>query len=153
MTTQGVLSQTGCIFRCENTSFTTKMFITSLSAASLLLSTPFAPENATVVVLRKILVRIAERTSRTHLRHVRPELAREAREQRAPRRYLAIAEMARTGKLWRARSRLYRSQTLQVNMRLKALAEIYTKHSFAQLCNLNVLPTFCDFFLPNQSRS
>ena len=33
----------------------------------------------------------------------------------------------------RARSRLYRSQILQVNMRLKALAEIYTMHSFAQL--------------------
>ena len=28
---------------------------------------------------------------------------------------------------------LYRSQILQVNMRLKALAEIYTMHSFAQL--------------------
>ena len=32
-----------------------------------------------------------------------------------------------------ARSRLYRSQILQGNMRLKALAEIYTMHSFAQL--------------------
>ena len=30
----------------------------------------------------------------------------------------------------RARSRLCRSQILQVNMRLKALAEIYTMHSF-----------------------
>ena len=40
---------------------------------------------------------------------------------------------ARPGKLDRARSRLYRSQILQVNMRLKALAEIYTMHSFAQL--------------------
>ena len=39
-------------------------------------------------------------------------------------------------KLWRARSRLYRSQILQVNMRWKALAEIYIMHSFAQLCNL-----------------
>ena len=38
------------------------------------------------------------------------------------------------GKLWRARSRLYRNQILQENMRLKALAEIYTMHSFAQLC-------------------
>ena len=37
------------------------------------------------------------------------------------------------GKLDRARSRLYRGQILQVNMRLKALAEIYTMHSFAQL--------------------
>ena len=39
----------------------------------------------------------------------------------------------RAGKLERARSRLYRSQILQVNMRLKALAEIYTMHSFAPL--------------------
>ena len=37
------------------------------------------------------------------------------------------------GKLSRARSRLYRSQIFQVNMRLKALAEIYTMHSFALL--------------------
>ena len=37
----------------------------------------------------------------------------------------------------RTRSRLYRSQILQVNMRSKARAEIYTAHSFAQLCNLN----------------
>ena len=35
--------------------------------------------------------------------------------------------------LWRARSRLHRSQILQVNMRLKALAEIYTMHPFALL--------------------
>ena len=34
-------------------------------------------------------------------------------------------------KLDRARSRLYRSQILQANMRLKALVEIYTMHSFA----------------------
>ena len=33
--------------------------------------------------------------------------------------------------LRRARSRLYRSQFLQENMRLKALAEISTMHSFA----------------------
>ena len=38
---------------------------------------------------------------------------------------------------YRARSRLYRSQLLQVNnsMRLKALAEIYKMHSFALLQN------------------
>ena len=41
---------------------------------------------------------------------------------------------------------LYRSQILQVNMRLKALAEIYTMHSFAQLCNLIFLSKFCHFF-------
>ena len=40
---------------------------------------------------------------------------------------------ARSGKLYRARSRLYRSQILQENMHWKALAEIYTMHSFAQL--------------------
>ena len=33
--------------------------------------------------------------------------------------------------LFRARSRLYRSQILQVNTRWKALVEIYTMHSFA----------------------
>ena len=36
----------------------------------------------------------------------------------------------RAGKLYKARSRLYRSQILQQNMRWKALAEIYTMHSF-----------------------
>ena len=39
-------------------------------------------------------------------------------------------------KPYRARSLLYRRQILQENMRLKALAEISTMHSFAQLCNL-----------------
>ena len=38
------------------------------------------------------------------------------------------------GKLWRARSRLYRSQILQINTRWKALAEIYTMHSNGLLC-------------------
>ena len=38
-----------------------------------------------------------------------------------------------SGKLYRARSRLYRNEILQENMRLKALAEIYTMHSFAEL--------------------
>ena len=47
-----------------------------------------------------------------------------------------------SGKLNRARSRQNRSQILQVNMRLKALAEIYTMHSFAQLSNLNFLLNF-----------
>ena len=36
---------------------------------------------------------------------------------------------------FRARSRLYRSQILQVNTRWKALAEIYTMHSFAPFWN------------------
>ena len=54
----------------------------------------------------------------------------------------ASRSVVRSGKLNRARSRLYRGQILQENMRLKALAEIYTMYSFAQLCNLN----FCQFF-------
>ena len=41
----------------------------------------------------------------------------------------------RAGKLNRARSQLYRSQILQVNTRWKALAEIYTMHSFAPFWN------------------
>ena len=42
----------------------------------------------------------------------------------------------RAGKLYRARSRLYRSHILQVNMRSKALAEIYRMHSFvARRCS------------------
>ena len=45
---------------------------------------------------------------------------------------------ARTYELIRARSRLYRSQNLQVNTRWKALAEIYTMHSFAPLSNLKI---------------
>ena len=53
---------------------------------------------------------------------------------------------ARSGKLYRARSRLYQSQILQVNMRLKALAEIYTMHSFAQLRNLIFCQNFAIFF-------
>ena len=54
--------------------------------------------------------------------------------------------IARSGKLDRARSRLYRGQILQENMRLKALAEIYTMHSFAQLCNLNICQHFAKMF-------
>ena len=42
---------------------------------------------------------------------------------------------ARTFELFRARSRLYRSQILQVKTRWKALAEIYTMHSFAPFWN------------------
>ena len=34
-------------------------------------------------------------------------------------------------------------QILEQNMRWKALAEIYTMQSFAQLCNLIFLPKFC----------
>ena len=52
----------------------------------------------------------------------------------------------RAGKLNKARSQLYRSQILQENMRWKALAEIYTMHSFAQICNRNFLSKFCEKF-------
>ena len=45
---------------------------------------------------------------------------------------------ARTYELIKARSRLYRSHILQVNARWKALAEIYTMHSFAPFSNLNL---------------
>ena len=59
----------------------------------------------------------------------------------------------RAGKLYKARSRLYRSQILQVNTRWKALAEIYAMHFFAPFSKLkfclkisekiaNVLPHF-----------
>ena len=42
----------------------------------------------------------------------------------------------RAGKLYKPRSPLYRSHNLQQNMRCKALAEIYTMHSFAPFSNL-----------------
>ena len=43
----------------------------------------------------------------------------------------------------KARSRLYRSQILQVNTRWKALAEIYTMHSFAPVSNLKIFVKNC----------
>ena len=47
-------------------------------------------------------------------------------------------------------ARLYRSQILQVNTRWKALAEIYTMHSFAPLSKLKIFvkiaEIFADFF-------
>jgi len=46
-------------------------------------------------------------------------------------------------KIKSARSRLYRSQILQVNTRWKALAEIYTMHSFAPLSNLKISVKNC----------
>ena len=49
----------------------------------------------------------------------------------------------------RARSRLYRSQILQVNIRWKALAEIYTMHSFAPFSNLNFFVKNCSVALHN----
>ena len=53
-----------------------------------------------------------------------------------------------------ARSRLYRRRFLQVNTRWKALAEIYTMHSFAPVSNINfclktaeLFAIFCQNFL------
>jgi hypothetical protein len=48
-------------------------------------------------------------------------------------------------KIKSARSRLYRRRFLQVNTGWKALAEIYTMHSFAPLSNLN-------FFVKNRQQ-
>ena len=84
------------------------------------------------------------------LRGRRAEEEGGAEEQQAPegdaaRGHEDLLFLIRSGKLYRARSRLYRGQILQENMRLKALAEIYTMHSFAQLCNL----IFCQNFAKN----
>ena len=49
----------------------------------------------------------------------------------------------RAGKLYKARSRLYRIQILQVNMCWKALAEIYTMHSFAPFSNRKIFVKNC----------
>ena len=67
-------------------------------------------------------------------------------------KYQTSSELSRSDKLYRARSRLYRNQILQVNssIRLKNLAEIYTMHSFAHLCNLNF---FCQKFARRRTRS
>ena len=46
-------------------------------------------------------------------------------------------------KLNQARSRLYRNQILQENTRLKALAEIYTMHSFASFSNIHFFVKHC----------
>ena len=50
-------------------------------------------------------------------------------------------------KLRGARSRLYRRRFLQVNTRWKALAEIYTMHSFKTFSNLNFFVKNRQFFL------
>ena len=59
--------------------------------------------------------------------------ARAGSENRCDRCTRWLLHCEGSGKLDRARSRLYRGQILQENMRWKALAEIYTMHSFAQL--------------------
>ena len=48
-----------------------------------------------------------------------------------------------------ARYRLYRSQILQQNMRWKALAEIYTMHSFALVSNLGKIRQNLQFVFGN----
>ena len=70
--------------------------------------------------------------SRCSARRRRPQ-PREDRPANLGAAFSKNAVSAGSGKLQRARSRLYRSQILQESMRLKALAEIYTMHSFAQL--------------------
>ena len=62
----------------------------------------------------------------------------------------------RAGKLYKARSRLSRSQILQINTRWKALAEIYTMNPFAPLWNRSLISKFslkfaeiCCFFSKN----
>ena len=52
---------------------------------------------------------------------------------------LGRATIAGCGKLDRARSRLYRIEILPENMRSKALAEIYTMHTFAPFSMLKFL--------------
>ena len=42
---------------------------------------------------------------------------------------------------------------LQENMHWKALGEIYTMHSFAQLCNINFLSNICQHFCKIQQNS
>ena len=50
---------------------------------------------------------------------------------------------SRFPELFRPGSRLYRSQILQVNTRWKALAEIYTMHSFAPFSNRKIFVKNC----------
>ena len=95
-------------------------------------------------------------SQRVKMRSSRSFSARCSRPLRSGRRATSLLAVgggssciARSDKLDRARSRLYRRRFLQVNNRWKALAEIYTMHSFAQLCNLifyQHLPFFAKAF-------
>ena len=49
-------------------------------------------------------------------------------------------------KLYRARSLLYRRQILQVNIRWKALDEIYKIYMLLHRSDLNISEIFCHFF-------
>ena len=83
--------------------------------------------------------------------HERPPLRRRRVRWAANKRFKMLKfnfkfPIARTFERFRARSRLYRSQILQVNTRWEALAEIYTMHSFAPFSNLN-------FFVKNRQKN
>ena len=75
--------------------------------------------------------------ARALLRYPKPRRAANKRFEISKFKFKFKFPRARTYELFRARSRLYRSQILQVNNRWKALAEIYTVHSFAPLSNFN----------------
>ena len=81
---------------------------------------------------------------------VRPGLAAAGRRFSAAAAGGLVERFDRRGtepfELYRARSRPYRNEILQENIRLKALAEIYTMRSFAQLCNLKFLSKIAIFF-------
>ena len=63
---------------------------------------------------------------------------RRCHSRKAPLRSEVNIELNFPPKLRVARSRLYRRRFLQVNTRWKALAEIYTMHSFAPFFNLKI---------------
>ena len=67
---------------------------------------------------------------------LRKPIDRAAVHQRREPRSEVNSELNFPPKLPGARSRLYRRRFLQVNTRWKALAEIYTMHSFAPFFNL-----------------
>ena len=73
---------------------------------------------------------------------------RDGPPQRAPR--VAARTVTGCGRLYRDRSRLYRSQILQVNMRWKALAEIYKMHSFAPFSWFSWDPSKLNFLIENR---
>ena len=99
-------------------------------------------------------MRVCERAREAYRGQVRGEAEPpgEVRRRRALRLRLRVEIQPSGGRyqlvreIDRARSRLYRTHVLQVNMRLKALAEIYTMHSFAQLRNLIFLSKICQQF-------
>ena len=66
--------------------------------------------------------------------------------QRSPVRSEVNIELNFPPELRGARSRLYRRRFLQVNTHWKALAEIYTMHSFAPFSNLKFFVKIAIFF-------